>query len=167
MPNHVDQDLFIRGNVNDLTLFIELAKDKKDKEEVISADSFLPYPEEFAKLDDEAYAARMLGDYSVKDGFNHGGYEWCCKHWGTKWGIYSSSLKSCKSDDNVGKLKYNFQSAWEPAILIIDAMSKQFPKLTFKLKYYERGRGFKGIYKIKNSVMLTNIQLEYSGKRGG
>lgn len=30
MPNHVDQDLFVRGNVNDLTLFIELAKDKKE-----------------------------------------------------------------------------------------------------------------------------------------
>ncbi len=164
MPNHVDQDLVITGDAETLKEFVEFAQ---EGESLLSVNKFIPYPEEYAKLDAEAEIERKNGNYMAKDGFNAGGYEWCCKNWGTKWGIYNASIKSQKIGKKVGRVKYNCESAWSPAVKIVLAMSKKFPTLTFDMKYYECGMQFKGQFIAKGGEVQVNTEEKYTGRRGG
>lgn len=70
----------------------------------------------------------------IKDGFNQGGYEWCCKNWGTKWGFCEPALhkKHCS-------LLYTFDSAWAPPVPLIAKMSEMFLTLTFTVIWEEEG----------------------------
>lgn len=173
MPNHVEQDLVVTGPVATLQEFIKFAEEEEDvfstpeKVKILSANKFIPYPEEFQKLDDAAEEAHEKGDYAVKDGFNSGGYQWCIQNWGTKWGIYDATIVSQKLIGKKGKIKYTSQSAWSPPLPVVDAMSKKFPDLKFDMKYYERGMAFKGHYVVQNGEVLTNEESAYHGHRGG
>lgn len=164
MPNHVDHDLIIIGNVSSLKEFTIFAK---EEDHLLSANKFIPYPKEYSVMDDKAKEVRKNGDYSVKDGFNSGGYEWCIANWGTKWGIYNASIKSQKLNSKSGRIKYNFNSAWSPAYKIILAMSKKFKTLTFDMKYYECGMQYKGHYVVKNGEVIKDTDEKYTGSRGG
>lgn len=163
MPNHVDQDLIVTGEVSILKKFLEFAQDDKH---FISADKFLPYPRSF-KIEDEVADDLLKQGISIINGYNSGGYEWCLQNWGTKWGIYNDSIKISKLTGKNGKLKFNFNSAWSPVNKIVIAMSQQFPLLHFELKYYERGMKFKGIFIVEAGNILKDIQEKYNGKRGG
>jgi hypothetical protein len=170
MPNHVDFDLIIKGDSNSLREFQEFAKEKHEEEEytvLLSANKFIPYPEEFKRLDDEAKVHRINNDYSFKDGFNSGGYEWCCENWGTKWGIYDAELRSQSLEKKKGKLQYRANSAWSPPIPVIKAMSKRFPSLSFTMKYFECGMAFCGEYIVCNDQVLKDETAPYNGSRGG
>lgn len=164
MPNHVEQDLVITGNSSVLKEFMEFAQ---EDESLLSANKFIPYPEKFRILDAAAKIEHQKGNYSVHDGFNSGGYEWCLKNWGTKWGVYSVALSTQKLTGKVGKLKYFCKSAWSPATQIVLAMSQKFPDLTFDMKYYERGMGYKGQFTVQNGNITKDVQDKYAGKRGG
>lgn len=181
MPNHVDQDLWVRGDSKELILFQEGAKQTKEyydydgtlktTTELLSADCFIPYPQKYKEMDEAANKARadkptdwML----IKDGFNSGGYEWCIENWGTKWGIYDCHLVEAKLDKKKGKLVYRFNSAWSPPLPVILAMGKRYPNLKFTLKYYEMGMGFKGVYVVEGGVEVINdYDNTYRGRRGG
>jgi len=164
MPNHCDQDLFVYGDEVTLREFQEFSK---ERDSLLSANKYIPYPEKYKKQDEVAEIARLSGNYDVRDGFNSGGYEWCCQNWGTKWGIYSCALKEEKFSGKRSSLKYNFESAWSPANKIILAMGQKFPTLRFKLKYYEMGAQFKGTFEVKNGMIHKNEQSTYKGRRGG
>ena len=151
MPNHVSQDLWVRGDSVSLIEFKEFAK---EDDHLLSANKFIPYPTIYAEMDKIAEDEYKKGNY-IKDGFNSGGYEWVTINWGTKWGIYSCSLVIDKPGKTKGFLRYKFQSAWSPATKIIFAMSKKFPTLEFRLKYFERGQCFQGIYLVKNEMVLV------------
>ena len=114
-----------------------------------------------------ASIARKNGDYHLQDGFNSGGYDWCVKNWGTKWGIYSAVLKETKLAGKRSKVAYTFRSAWSPPLPVINAMSIKFPQLKFKLKYYERGVGFKGTFEVQAGQVSAEKQESYRGSRGG
>jgi hypothetical protein len=144
MPNHVDQDLFITGPADDIAEFKKVAQ---HGEEIISAESFIPYPKK----------------YEGQVGYNSGGYEWCIENWGTKWGIYDGELVN----EREGGLTYRFQSAWSPPIPVIKKMSEMFPKLLFTLRYYECGMEFKGTLTCKNGKPLSFKESKYRGNRGG
>lgn len=166
MPNHCEQDLVITGSTDQLKAFQEFAK---EDDMLLSANKFIPYPEKFRLLDKQAESERAKGNYDFQDGFNSGGYEWCCNNWGTKWGIYDCVITYEKFDykKNVGKIKYYFESAWSPAVLIIDAMSKQFPELDFQLQFFEMGAAYCGKHYVKNSKVYLTEQKKYYGRRGG
>jgi hypothetical protein len=184
MPNHVDQDLWVSGEVTELNKFMEFAKEGEcEDENLLSTDKFIPYPQEYKDMDVKAAELRKLAalkreqgnedwwkDLSdIRDGFNSGGYQWCIDNWGTKWGIYDCvrSIPTTFGSRKKGQVFYAFQSAWSPACKIIDAMSKKFPTLTFKLKYYEGGMGFQGTYIVSGGVEKKNESKKYNGRRGG
>jgi hypothetical protein len=164
MPNHVDMDLVVSGDTESLHAFIAFAK---EGESILSANKFIPYPNKYRLMDMRAETAKQCGDLYMKDGFNSGGYEWCVSNWGTKWGIYGANLVGTNLKDKKGKLEYACQSAWEPPLPVIIAMSKEFPTLKFSLKYYEHGMGFKGTYVAKAGSILKETTSKYSGNRGG
>ena len=191
MPNHVENDLRITGSKKELLRFKESAQ---DNECLLSANKFIPYPEEFVNLDkkakeyDEARAkyekslqkngesekeARIKAymDFpSIKDGYNSGGYDWCVKNWGTKWGMYETELieENLNEDqDEWNNLFYTFQSAWSPPLPVIRKMSELFPTLEFDLRYFEGGSGFNGMFQMRNGKVLSDKRAEYFGDRGG
>jgi len=168
MPNHVSQDLWVTGPVEALEAFEQFAKEDVDGGTLLlSANKFIPYPEKYKLADEASEAAMKNGDYSVASGFGSGGYHWCIINWGTKWGIYDCFLVSKTTRKNSGTLKYNFNSAWSPAKTIIHAMGMRFPTLTFKLRYYEGGMCFKGLFVTSAGKIITDDSSEYRGRRGG
>src|SRR5438045_2750467 len=92
MPNWCENDLEIEGKSERVNEFLKFAEGPESQ---FDFNRFIPYPEKFAELDQKAEEARdewqktppeKRGPYPViTDGFNQGGYEWCCDHWGTKW----------------------------------------------------------------------------------
>ena len=102
---------------------------------------------------------------SAKDGYNRGGYDWCIKNWGTKWGLYEVELVEDLSEH--GRLEYTFCTAWAPPILVIQAMSKQFPSLSFAMDYFEGGMGFMGSCEYENGQEVEAASAPYHGNRGG
>ena len=178
MPNHVDIDLKVSGEVEALKAFASFAQEssKHDDEKIIllSANKFIPYPKEYADADKAAYEWEKNktpeSDWKdrPKDGFNSGGYEWRLKNWGTKWGIYDAHMVNSKLDAKKGWLKYNCNSAWSPPNQVIEAMGKKFPTLKFSMKYYESGMGFKGTFVMERGEVVKDEYTEgYKGRRGG
>jgi hypothetical protein len=91
-------------------------------------------------------------------------WEWQCQHWGTKWNACWSSLAGNTTDT---RADLGFNTAWSPPLPVIVELSKQFPNLTFTLKYWECGMGFRGIFRAKAGQILKNNSYGYSGRRGG
>lgn len=171
MPNHVANDLYISGPKRDVDAFFEAVRGKSDEYGTthIDADKLIPYPKHFADADEASRAFRAKNPKAPwsdgpKDGYNNGGYEWCVSNWGTKWGFYSfSDVRRTKTGASV-----SFQTAWSPAIPLFDAMARKFPSLTFRVRYFERGMGFKGLYEVKGTEVLRDeYSTGYTGQRGG
>ena len=187
MPNHVENDLVIRGDPETLRAFVAFAEGPagtaaKEKETVLlSAHRFIPYPEEYASDRMECTKCGHQftvtpGDGSIfpkcpecqgyaKDGYNRGGYEWCIEHWGTKWGLYD--VEATCADFEYDRIGYTFRTAWSPPIPVIQAMSKQYPSLTFALDYFEGGMGFMGSCEYENGQEVQSGTAPYHGDRGG
>jgi len=94
--------------------------------------------------------------YYIKDGFNSGGYEWCVKNWGTKWGFVEVS--DCAFSRSH---QFWFDTAWSPPVPLIRSLGEQFPKLTFSLRYSESGNCFRGKLVIKKGVCITDESQYY------
>lgn len=151
---------------------------------------FIPYPLQYALEDARVQAvnkhynevARSEGVFQMsdedktqywrnhprsrdKDGFNKGGYEWCCDNYGSKWGISDPKLED--EDLTYGYLEYKFKSAWSPVKPLVLKMSQLFPRLKFTLRYFEMGRAIHGIYVCHGGEVTEEKETEYFGQRGG
>ena len=149
MPNHCYNVLTITGKKQELQEFKEYAKGvypwDKDEQEELSCAKFIPPPQE------------------AIDNYGKVGYDWCNKHWGTKWGCYNIDVQLGDR-----QLVYTFDSAWSPPIPVIDAMSKQYPTLKFHLWYRECGMGFAGHYVLLGGkVQRDDFSSHYRGNCGG
>ncbi len=166
MPNHCSSDLRVNGSRKDIDAFFKAVKGPKDSDgeaKVIDANKIIPYPAIYAEMDKQGAIEHKKGNYSFKDGFNSGGYDWCVQNWGTKWGLYDFS------EVTFGKTfaLVSFQTAWSPPTPIILRASELFPSLTFTLRFYEMGAGYKGVLKVKAGKILADETTEYRGQRGG
>lgn len=164
MPNHCEQDLYVRGPGDDVDRLIASVADGKD---AFSANKIIPYPERWAKLDAECEALRKRRDAGEnvivpRDGYNSGGYEWCIENWGSKWGAFKSSVRRTRRGAT-----FHFTSAWSPITKLIAVLSEQFPTLTFELRYFERGMEFQGVARVAMGRVATDERSHYSGTRGG
>lgn len=142
----------------DIDRFLKFVKERPDNgmacdEEFMpsgfSFDRVIPYPKKFAEMDREhrkfdeifgygkrysdAERKRLRNVYKRKwktdnNGFNSGGYEWCCAKWGTKW---NASCVSIEEDDC--RVSIIFHSAWGPPAPVIIRLIKKFPELQFSL----------------------------------
>ena len=157
MPNHVENDLTVKGDVDEIRRFFEEVKGgRKDGTEdvLIDANKLIPYPKVFEDKD---------SDGSGFEGFNSGGYEWCVANWGTKWGMYSFEPPVFKKKS----AKVTFSTAWSPPLPLVLKMSEMYPNLKFSLRYYECGMGFCGRYEAKAGVVMLDRTEDYRGNRGG
>lgn len=115
--------------------------EKIEERGIFDFNNLIPYPKEFKERDDDAQllsGVDFLEKYGDnKDGFNSGGYEWCNKHWKTKWG--PSNVLWVKQQHT-----FYFDTAWGPSIPIVSELHKRFPEVHIQYEYYEKGSGFIG-----------------------
>ena len=142
----------------------------EDTEIIFDYGTIIPYPTCYQKLDDAAAAwdkksrANGIYDWSKRprDGFNQGGCDWCRANWGTKWNAYNIIREF-----RIKSLFYSFQSAWSPPIPVITRLAQIFPQLRIKLKYFERGMAYKGIFEVQGNRIIQESYSDYHGSRGG
>lgn len=158
MPNYCYNKLIVTGNKKTIDKFITYAAGKED---ILDEEAFIPYPKRFKALDKNANVWQKNAD-SIKDpvkksewmgkhpqprdGFNQGGYEWCCKHWGTKWGFGSNKKRHRLSPNCV---RYCFESAWAPPLPLLLKASKTFPVLTFAMRATDEGNMFDNLFTFR------------------
>lgn len=186
MPNYCENELTVTGPRARQDEFREKVKgDNVEDGEVLDANKIIPYPSIFALLDkldlfevkqgkipspeltaEESkllLEAALAGYDTKKDGYNQGGYEWCLVNWGTKWGFCDSRIDR----ETSRTLHYSFLTAWSPPTPLIKKVGEMFPGLSFRLKYFEGGAGFQGVFAMKDGQVVEDVSLEYSGNRGG
>lgn len=168
MPNHCETDLIISGPKEILE---KIASNHFLEDGSLNCDSVIPYPSKYKKLDEMAKKWDIDNknnpekDYNTKpkDGFNSGGYEWCCNNWGTKWGTYEGVRNKTTSKS----FCVSFLSAWSPPIPVLEKLAEIYPQVSIKMKSYESGQGYKLKYSWKNGSLIENSQTSYRGIRGG
>jgi hypothetical protein len=85
-------------------------------------------------------------------------------HWGTKWNACHCAPLENATDQ---RAKLEFSTAWSPPTPVILELSRQFPLLTFTLKYWEGLMGFRGVFRVKAGNVLCDADYDYRGPRGG
>ena len=151
MPNHCYNTFTIYGTPKELAKVKAFVKTKVPKatpakelvssltEEVVIKDfdfnAVKPYPKKFAMMDKNGEEETKKGNWGFKNGFNSGGYDWCCKNWGTKWNSYDG--EGMEEEDDY--LRYSFTTAWSPPTPIFEAISKKFPSLEIETSWTEEG----------------------------
>jgi len=85
-------------------------------------------------------------------------------HWGVKWNAARSFLGNNATDK---KAKIWFDTIWRPPEPIIVELSRQYPQLTFLLKYWEGEYGFKGVFEVRAEWVIRDRTYHYNGDRGG
>lgn len=170
MPNWCVNDLIVNGNRKEVDRFIAAVAGSREDDTDFDFEKLIPYPKEYAVLD---HALREWEDkyknveWSARpprpsDGYNQGGYEWCCANWGTKWNASEAHLSVTTRGCRV-----SFTTAWSPPCPVIRKAAELFPTLTFKLKYWEGGMGFQGILTVKGDSTIEEWEGDYRGGRGG
>lgn len=158
MPNHISNIIRLE---EDESRWREISKTYEDilafmksPESPFDFNRLIPYPKRFRDLDDAAKKAMEGGakwDDVPKDGYNQGGYEWCCNNWGTKWNAYEIGFD------------YNaicFDTAWSTPTPIFEALSKQFPDVTFLVEYADEDAGYNcGKMKYRAGQMIEHVDM--------
>lgn len=168
MPNHCESDLYVHGP----KAIVEAVMAKHflpDGE--LNCDSVIPYPKEYKDADE--ISAKWDADNKdnpnrdwgqrPKDGFNSGGYDWCCANWGTKWGTYDGrGLNRTTRGFSAG-----FMSAWSPPTPVVTALAAMYPKIKIQMNSFEQGMGYQVKANWENGEFIGEDQSQYRGSRGG
>jgi hypothetical protein len=91
-----------------------------------------------------------------KDGYNSGGYEWCCNNWGTKWNFGETTFE--ESED---ELHYIFKTAWSIPYPILFKMSEMFPDLEFNYLGDEESEEFEVDYHFKEGELREKEEKDW------
>ncbi|WP_020471530.1 DUF1281 family ferredoxin-like fold protein [Zavarzinella formosa] len=150
MPNHISNKLTFDCDTNKASEVFEKIGNRTadDGELLIDFNTLIQYPERFALSDQERREwekANPKGDWNEapKDGYNQGGYEWCCKNWGTKWNAYAQKRLS--------EVAVYFETAWSTPEPIFSALSAWFPEVPFTVEYADEDIGSNaGIIQYRN-----------------
>ena len=148
MPNWCYNTLEIKlKDISKKDVYLQLLKKLNIPSKLkFSFNAFIPYPKKY----------KTPNKKTGKDGYNSGGYEWCCMNWGTKWN--AQDVKMVTDNSELGHIKFEYMTAWSPPIQIICKMSQVYPGIKFiNLMYYiEEGAGFKGEVQAYNGKIITH-----------
>jgi hypothetical protein len=173
MPNWCECDLFIDGPAERVKAFLDTMRGEQSP---FDFEKVLPYPEHFRALDrlaaewDKKSPEERQGGKRPGDGYNRGGYEWCCTHWGTKWNacfVTVGQVEPSHVSDQPAGVTVSFSTPWTPPFPVIKLAARTFPELTLDLRYYERGACFHGVFRCSAGEILEDRRGEYFGTRGG
>lgn len=89
--------------------------------------------------------------------------EWANAHYGCKWPPTSTSVDEIE----YGQLVFHFSTPWGPPVPLIATLAKKFPKMNFRLRYFEAGIGFNGMVLFEGGEKTDEQDGKYFGDRGG
>ena len=195
MPNYCYNELYITGKADDVQAWIDWNETRQrqrvtEKEQLINQYgepetwySTLPF-EVYDKLRVPREEIIDFNDYVPYPNelpYNKGGYEWCIKNWGTKWNAIEPRLTEDEkyykyTEEDIGepidewqtrKVIIDFTTAWSPPTPVVIAMSRQFPKLVFELRFEEQGMQFQGVFVAEAGEIKADAEWTYHGTMGG
>lgn len=176
MPNWCTQRLEVKGPSADVVRFKASTQTDKAQSDGPSLNHMFPIPDElhetmaggYTSNEDgtkkpeqialEEQQARNLDKYGSKDW-----YDWACDKWGTKWGacdVYEGCDVIIQDDNRTATYSLNFQSAWSPAVGLIEEISKMYPTLTFGLMFTEEANFFAGFVVVKNGEQVAELEWD-------
>ena len=145
--------------------------EEKKIRHIFDFNSILPMPQELEGTSSPPREKDKKLTIELKKKFGHGDwYSWREENWGTKWNTnpkWSSCIteKIIIPDDSISKIKYKdifkliyvFRTAWSPPEPVIKEAAKKFPKLLFKLSYYEYVSGWEGCLICQKREVILDI----------
>ncbi len=168
MPNNCYNGLKITGDIRTVAQIFE-KHFPADEEGVRRLDfnTILPYPQRFLDQDKvcEEHRKANPNDWSVKDGYNSGGYAWCIDNWGTKWNAYD--FEEVYVDD--GYIQVEFYTAWSPPSGVYEELCEMYPDIEMNMSYEEGGMCYEGQYDNQNGELVNTVHIDGSKRilRGG
>ena len=175
MADPCPNKLVVFGKPEDIERF-------RNRSEPVSANRFIPMPEELrgiieggGKIDGKIvhHHLRMVdGEYDplnqeevsrLKEKYGAATWrDWAIRNWGTKW-----DFEDIKVVEATGrKVTYTFETAYEPPIPVIVAMSRQHPSLSFRLSYETTQTEFdyKGTFWCKGGTITRDRRVRFPHK---
>ena len=89
-------------------------------------------------------------------------YDWCVSEWGTKWNAGGSDNADMQidfdedGDDSIAL--FQFDTAWAPALGVLQKLKDDHPELSVECRYHEPGVGFMGVWTDGHDRCYDNIQ---------
>ncbi len=156
MPNWCENTLHIRGSLEDIYSFTDKAYEENTNED-FSLNNFIPMPEELRNTSYPNRDVKLATTLKLKYGATNW-YDWTTENWGTKWDVTSATL--VKTNDK--HAMYIFQTAWCPwKDEVTRLISEQFPRLNFRLEYYEPGMRYSGVCEANAGKILESHSKDY------
>jgi Ferredoxin-like domain in Api92-like protein len=90
-------------------------------------------------------------------------YGWTNAEWGTKWGDKDTRIARRRAR----AVLLAFECAWAPPVEGLTKVAHQWRTLTFDLRYWEGGMGFKGRQMWRKGEPGVSSNGPYRGPRGG
>lgn len=146
MPNWCESKLTVKGLRQDVSTFLtsHVIGDAFDFNTIIPEPATeADCPDKYHIPDEKVAKAKGLGWDENDDRRWFDWYSFHIDKWGTKWNACNSSIHLEFSRDK-GELTIWFDTAWSPAILIIEALMVLYPNLEINLAFIEEGMAFAG-----------------------
>ena len=138
MANHCENVLHVTGDHADLLRFDRAFRaNKEDLDENYHFDNLYPTP----KL--------PICDMA----------DWRKKHWGVKGNFYEDSFEHDCIMNGVMETCYYFETPWVAPALLVEAVSKKFPALTFLLVFREDGNRLGGMKAYSDGALISDEEL--------
>ena len=89
-------------------------------------------------------------------------YDWCVSEWGTKWNAGGSDNADMQidfdedGDDSIAL--FQFDTAWAPALGVLQKLRDDHPELSIECRYHEPGVGFFGVWTDGHDRCYDNIE---------
>lgn len=88
--------------------------------------------------------------------------EWSTQNWGT--GCNATFARIVRRRPSH---KITFSTAWKAPSKVIIALAEKHPRVSFTLRSFERGFGWKRCLMVKGNKIIRDEKNPYNGKRGG
>ena len=161
MPNYCNNVVEIRGPVQVVKALVDHRLDfmkiypyPKDLDIVAGRSGADDSPEQIQLV---AAEESNLKKYGYKNW-----YDWCVSEWGTKWNAGGSDNADMQidwdedGDDSIAL--FQFDTAWAPALGVLQKLRDDHPELSVECRYHEPGVGFMGVWTDGHDRCYDNIQ---------
>ena len=132
MPNHVTNILRVSGDPEKVRAMFEAIKNDEIGLGSIDFNKVIPTP-------DNIYQGNLGKEEFAKYGKNNW-LDWNTANWGTKWNSYGYDVEYTPKEFDGEHIE--FQTAWSYPDPIIAALAKQYPNLSFEVKWADEDFGY-------------------------
>lgn len=176
MPNWCFQYAQVDGEVEDIQEFIDAIRvtpasvDLNDDTDKWNINQLHPTPEPLMRAikgsgaDAESEEnMRLMQENEDEFGFRTW-YDWRHENWGTKWGACHIQLDEDEfkeiNENGTSRpsLMFSFESAWSPAVQLMQKVSAKFPKLIFGIYFTEEANFFAGYCVFHNGNIVKDYE---------